>query len=85
MVSRIPSMRTRSAVLPSSIPNPDRKIGTNVILDGDNISVVNSYPMGEVSYNNQLTSLTYKTLWEDRGSQYRLPGHLTQQGPQCQV
>jgi hypothetical protein len=28
--------------LPSSIPNPDLKIGTNVILCGDIISVVNS-------------------------------------------
>ena len=35
--------------LPSSIPNPDLRIGTKVILVGDIVSVVNSYPIGEIS------------------------------------
>jgi hypothetical protein len=35
--------------LPSSIPNPDLRIGTNVILDGDIFSAENSYPIGEMS------------------------------------
>lgn len=42
-------VRMEFVSLPSSIPNPDLRIGTKVILDSDIVSAVNSYPMGEIS------------------------------------
>ena len=35
--------------LPSTIPNPDRRIGTMDILLGESVSTAYSYPMGDVS------------------------------------
>ena len=35
--------------LPSSMPRPDRSIGTSVMLFGQMVSAAYSYPMGDVS------------------------------------
>jgi len=42
--------------LPSSIANPDLKIGTRVMLDGEMVSVSYSYPRWEMSCKREAVS-----------------------------